>query len=142
MRVHGLCLEVDCRNPVEPALGPHRTGGGRKRTNGRHIGADIAGCRYTQRQELPIGIQCQLHVADLSASMIVCRKAFAALADPLDRATQALCSEQHQCVFGVKAVSSAEAAADVKGHMAQLRRGYVEHFFRQLVAVGVNILCV
>ena len=140
VRQHARDLDVDGRRRIDARQDAevlHRRTGVAVRCI---VGAAIGERAHAQREEAPVAIQREFRVADVVAPVLVGEQAFAALADPLDRAAEQLRRDQGERVLGIAPALHSEPPSHVLRYDAQLRLGYMENLVRQQRADPVRRL--
>ena len=92
----------------------------------RDVAADIRQRRHPQPEELAVPVKRQLGMGDMIAALRIGLESFAAIGNPFDRPFQLTRGPGHQCLLGIDDLLAAKAAADVRGHHAQLAFRYAE----------------
>ena len=125
---------------IDAGQGVHVDEGGKKIAVRRHVGADVGQRLDAQAKNTAVGVQSELGVADVVARMFIRQDGLAALAGPLDRASELSRCPWHQAVLGVLPTLGAETAADVVGDHADAVLGDLEDVLGQRVAHAVRVL--
>ena len=124
---HALHLAIDRRRQIDAGEQRSVEIGRDVGTERREIAAHVGERVDAQPEELAVLVERQFRFGDMVAAMCVGDEAFAALADPFDRAADLRAGPGDDRFLGIVELLDAEAAADVGRDDPQLVLRDVEH---------------
>ena len=140
VRERHLHVAVDVRRAVD-AGEQRRVVEGRDRAGAaRKVGADVGEGMHAQRQEVALGVECQLGMRAMVAAVRIGEEGLGAVGGPADRSAELPAHPAQRRFLRIDEDLAAEAAPDVRRDHAQVCLGDSQHRIAQRRAHGVRVL--